>query len=88
MTVRALSMPLLRAAPARGTRSPWAGRRGFASKRNPVLFRAERSTKNVLKVRRTTDQNSAFPTVLGCGNVSRMLLIPVRYITMRSKPMP
>ena len=33
-------------------------------------------------------QNSAFPTVLGWGSTSRMLAIPVRYITIRSKPRP
>ena len=33
-------------------------------------------------------QNSAFPTVLGWGSTSRMLAMPVRYITIRSKPRP
>ena len=33
-------------------------------------------------------QNSALPTVRGCSSTSRMLLTPVRYITMRSKPRP
>ncbi len=34
------------------------------------------------------DQKSAFPTVRGCSSTSRMLLTPVRYMTMRSKPRP
>ena len=33
-------------------------------------------------------QNSALPTVLGCSSTSRMLEMPVRYMTMRSKPRP
>ena len=33
-------------------------------------------------------QNSALPTVRGCSSTSRMLLTPVRYITIRSKPRP
>ena len=33
-------------------------------------------------------QNSALPTVRGCGSTSRMLETPVRYITRRSKPRP
>ena len=34
------------------------------------------------------DQNSALPTVLGWSSTSRMLEMPVRYMTMRSKPRP
>ena len=34
------------------------------------------------------DQKSALPTVRGCSSTSRMLLTPVRYMTMRSKPRP
>ena len=34
------------------------------------------------------DQNSATPVVRGKGSTSRMLEMPVRYITSRSKPMP
>ena len=33
-------------------------------------------------------QNSALPTVRGCSSTSRILLTPVRYITIRSKPRP
>ena len=33
-------------------------------------------------------QNSAFPTVLGWGSTSRMLAMPVRYMTIRSNPRP
>ena len=33
-------------------------------------------------------QNSALPTVRGWGSTSRMLAMPVRYITIRSKPRP
>ena len=33
-------------------------------------------------------QNSALPTVRGWSSTSRMLLTPVRYMTMRSKPRP
>ena len=33
-------------------------------------------------------QNSAEPVVRGNGSTSRMLAMPVRYITSRSKPMP
>ena len=33
-------------------------------------------------------QNSALPTVRGCSSTSRMLLMPVRYMTIRSKPRP
>ena len=34
------------------------------------------------------NQNSAVPTVRGWGSTSRMLLTPVRYMTIRSKPRP
>ena len=34
------------------------------------------------------NQKSALPTVRGCSSTSRMLLTPVRYMTMRSKPRP
>ena len=33
-------------------------------------------------------QKSALPVVLGKGSTSRMLAMPVRYMIMRSKPMP
>ena len=33
-------------------------------------------------------QKSALPTVRGCSSTSRMLLTPVRYMTIRSKPRP
>ena len=33
-------------------------------------------------------QNSALPTVRGWGSTSRMLAMPVRYMTIRSKPRP
>ena len=33
-------------------------------------------------------QKSALPTVRGCSSTSRMLLMPVRYMTIRSKPRP
>ena len=36
----------------------------------------------------TIDYSSQLPTVLGNGITSRMLPIPVRYITQRSKPRP
>ncbi len=34
------------------------------------------------------NQNSAEPVVRGNGSTSRMFAMPVRYITMRSKPRP
>ncbi len=48
------------------------------------------------KLRRTAEslfrlycsQKSALPTVRGCSSTSRMLLTPVRYMTIRSKPRP
>ena len=40
------------------------------------------------KLPRRIGQNSALPVVRGKGSTSRMLAMPVRYMIMRSKPMP
>ena len=54
----------------------------FTIKKGP-RHPAEPHSKNI-----QFNQKSAFPTVRGCSSTSRMLLTPVRYITIRSKPNP
>ena len=53
----------------------------FTQKRAPPPGRAPFQTDSI-------HQKSALPTVRGCSSTSRMLLTPVRYMTIRSKPRP
>ena len=73
--------------------SPVKGR-GTARRRwwdlSPSLVRAERAGQFLSEPAGSAykNQKSALPTVRGWSSTSRMLLTPVRYITMRSKPRP
>ena len=81
------------AAPLRGPCMPegcnpqfWEGPRARQATRHPRVTGLPNEAQPFLAPPKI--QNSAFPTVLGWGSTSRMLAMPVRYITIRSKPRP
>ena len=57
---------------------------------HPALRRIKKETPpdSGVSFRLYCSQKSALPTVRGCSSTSRMLLTPVRYMTIRSKPRP
>ena len=59
-----------------------------ACERPPQASALQQTANLVQKAAPLEDQNSALPVVRGCSSTSRMLLTPVRYMTMRSKPRP
>ena len=64
----------------------WEGPRARQATRHPRVTGLPNEAQPFLAPPKI--QNSAFPTVLGWGSTSRMLAMPVRYITIRSKPRP
>lgn len=76
----------LRAEGIKGRAAHWSQKKGalaYASAPSTAILLACISIKSP-----EVHQNSALPTVRGCSSTSRMLLTPVRYITIRSKPRP
>lgn len=64
----------------------WEGPRARQATRHPRVTGLPNEAQPFLAPPKI--QNSAFPTVLGWGSTSRMLAMPVRYITIRSNPRP
>ena len=64
----------------------WEGPRARQATRHPRVTGLPNEAQPFLAPPKI--QNSAFPTVLGWGSTSRMLAMPVRYMTIRSNPRP